>query len=213
MFSWFQKLLPRRSDFFGMFEAHAETLVGAADALNRLATDGATTGEVLQIIRDREHEADAVIREVLIEVRKTFLTPFDRGAITSLIAAMDDAIDEMLAAARAIDLYQMSDMPPEMRQVVGLIAESAKVTAEAVPLLRNITANGTKLHQLTGRVVHLEGEADEIHAAGLRRAFQTARADTLQFAVLRELFKTLERVMDEFEDIANEIDGLVIDHS
>jgi hypothetical protein len=126
---------------------------------------------------------------------------------------MDDAIDEMLAAARAIDLYQMSEMPPEMKEVVGLIAESAKVTAEAVPLLRNITANGTKLHQLTGRVVHLEGQADEIHAAGLRRAFQNARSDTLQFAVLREVFKTLERVMDEFEDIANEIDGLVIDHS
>jgi len=213
MFSWFQKLLPRRSDFFGMFEAHAATLVGAADALNRLATDGATTGDVLQVVRDREHEADAVIREVLIEVRRTFLTPFDRGAITSLIVAMDDAIDEMLAAARAIDLYQMRDMPPEMRQVVGLIAESAKVTAEAVPLLRNITTNGAKLHQLTGRVVHLEGEADEIHAAGLRRAFQNARSDTLQFAVLREVFKTLERVMDEFEDIANEIDGLVIDHS
>src|SRR5207248_1300212 len=83
------------------FEAHAATLVGAAEALQQLADDGSSTHEVLQIIQDREHEADDLIREVLTEVRKTFLAPFDRGAITSLIGAMDDAIDEMLAAARA----------------------------------------------------------------------------------------------------------------
>jgi hypothetical protein len=69
------------------------------------------------------------------------------------------------------------------------------------------------LHQLTGRVVGLEGRADEIHAAGLRRAFKTARADPLQFAVSREVFRNLERVTDAFEDVANEIDGIVIDHS
>ena len=213
MFSWFQRLLPQKGDFFGMFEAHAATLVGAAEALETLADDGASTGEVLKIIRVQEHMADEVIRQVLTTVRKTFLTPFDRGAITSLIGAMDDAIDEMLAAARAIDLYELQELRPEMKKIVELIAEAAKVTAEAVPLLRNITGNGNRLHQLTGRVVSLEGEADEVHAAGLKRAFQSARSDPLQFAVAREVFKNLEKVMDAFEDVANEIDGLVIDHS
>ncbi|MFL6726765.1 MAG: DUF47 domain-containing protein [Sphingomicrobium sp.] len=213
MFAWFQRLLPQRGDFFGMFEAHAATLVAAAQALQRLATDGSTTGEVLQTIRKREHDADEVIRQVLTTVRKTFLTPFDRGAITSLIGAMDDAIDEMLAAARAIDLYELQELRPEMKQIVTLISEAANVTAEAVPLLRDISSNGTRLHKLTGRVVALEGEADEVHAAGLKRAFQSARTDPLQFAVAREVFKNLERVMDAFEDVANEIDGIVIDHS
>ena len=213
MFAWFQRLLPHKGDFFGMFEAHARTLVDAAAALEMLVVDGTDTGEVLRIIRDEEHRADDVIRQVLTTVRKTFLTPFDRGAITSLIGAMDDAIDEMLAAARAIDLYELRELRPEMKRVVTLIAESATVTAETVPLLRNITANGNRLHQLTGRVVALEGEADEVHAAGLKQAFQSARSDPLQFAVAREVFKNLERVMDAFEDVANEIDGLVIDHS
>lgn len=213
MFAWFQRVLPQRGDFFGMFEAHAATLVAAAQALQRLASDGSSTGEVLQTIRDREHDADEVIRQVLTTVRKTFLTPFDRGAITSLIGAMDDAIDEMLAAARAIDLYELQELRPEMKQVVTLISEAADVTAEAVPLLRNVSGNGTRLHKLTGRVVALEGEADEVHAAGLKNAFQSARTDPLQFAVAREVFKNLERVMDAFEDVANEIDGIVIDHA
>ena len=196
-----------------LFDAHAATLVAAAGALQQLANDGSSTAEVLRTIRDREHEADDLIRRVLTEVRKTFLTPFDRGAITSLIASMDDAIDEMLAAARAIDLYQLRELRPEMKEIVGLIAEAAAVTAEAVPLLRNVTGNGATLHKLTARLVSLEGQADEIHAAGLRRAFEGARADPLQFAVTREVFKNLERVADAFEDVANEIDGIVIDYS
>ena len=214
MFAWFQRLLPQRGDFFGMFEARAATLVGAADALQQLASDGASPNELLQTMQDHEHRADDIIRDVLTAVRKTFLTPFDRGAITSLIGAMDDAIDEMLAAARSIDLYELRELRPEMKEIVTLISEAAAVTAEAVPLLRNVSGNGAKLHQLTGRLVTLEGEADDIHAAGLKRAFQeVARTSSLDFAVAREVFKNLERVTDAFEDVANQIDGIVIDHA
>ena len=196
-----------------MFEAHSATLVGAADALKRLATDGAAPDQLLKEIQDHEHRADDIIREVLTAVRKTFLTPFDRGAITGLIGSMDDAIDEMLAAARAIDLYELRELRPEMKQIIDLISEAAAVTDEAVPLLRDVSANGATLHKLTGRLVELEGEADDVHAAGLKRAFQSAKADPLQFAVAREVFKNLERVTDAFEDVANQIDGLVIDHA
>ena len=78
-------------------------MVSAAGVLQQLAEDRASPQEALRNIRDDEHRADDVIRQVLTAVRKTFLTPFDRGSITSLIGSMDDAIDEMLAVARAID--------------------------------------------------------------------------------------------------------------
>jgi uncharacterized protein Yka (UPF0111/DUF47 family) len=214
MFGWFQRLLPKKGDFFGMFEAHAATLVKAANALRDLAQDGGTPQQLLQRIRDHEHEADDIIRQVLQEVRLTFLTPFDRGAITDLIGAMDDAIDEMLAAARAIDLYELHELRPEMKQIVGLIAEAAAVTSQAIPLLRNVSRNGKQLHELTARLVGLEGEADDLHAAGLKVAFQEfSKTNSMQFAINREVFKNLERVTDAFEDVANEIDGIVIDHS
>ncbi len=214
MFGWFQRLLHERSDFFGMFEAHAATLVEAAKALQQLSQDGASPQQLLQTIHDHEHRADDVIREVLTAVRRTFLTPFDRGAITALIGAMDDAIDEMLAAARSIDLYELRELRPEMKEIVGLISEAAAITAEAIPLLRNVSGNGAQLHKLTERLVRLEGEADDVHAAGLKRAFQeVAPTSPLQFAVAREVFRNLERVTDAFEDVANQIDGIVIDHA
>jgi predicted phosphate transport protein (TIGR00153 family) len=214
MFAWFQRLLPQRGDFFGMFEAHAAMLVAAAEALEQLGSDHGSTEKCLKTIQDREHVADDVIRDVLTTVRKTFLTPFDRGAITALIGSMDDSIDEMLAAARAIDLYEVQQLRSEMKDIVKLISEAARVTNEAIPLLRDVKRNGAQLHQLTERLVRLEGRADDIHAAGLRRAFrEIARTDPLQFAVTREILRHLERVTDAFEDVANQIDGIVIDHA
>jgi len=214
MFGWFQRLLPKKSDFFGMFEAHAATLVAAANVLCEMSQDGGSPQKMLAAIQDHEHQADDIIRDVLHAVRLTFLTPFDRGAITDLIGAMDDAIDEMLAAARAIDLYDLQELRPEMKEIVGLIAEAASVTSQAIPLLRNVGRNGKALHELTARLVELEGEADDIHAIGLKSAFQEfSKTNSMQFAITREVFKHLERVSDAFEDVANEIDGIVIDHS
>ena len=214
MFSWFQRLLPKTGDFFGMFEAHAATVVAAAQALSRLAQDDSSTAEQLKIISDREHDADDIIREVLTTVRRTFLTPFDRGAITSLIASMDDAIDEMQSAARAIDLYELRQLQNEMKEMVSVAVESAALTAEAMPLLRDIGRNGGRIHELTERLVSLEGQADDIHAAGLKKAFQEfGETSAIRFIVAREIFKHLERVVDAFEDVANEIDGIVIDHA
>jgi predicted phosphate transport protein (TIGR00153 family) len=214
MFAWFQRLLPKKGDFFGMFEAHSAMLVRSAGSLKELAAGGKSTEQLLNAIQDDEHVADDVIRDVLTTVRKTFLTPFDRGAITSLIGAMDDAIDEMLAAARAMDLYEVQELRREMVEIVNLIHEAAEVTAKAIPLLRNVSGNSTQLHKLTERLVQLEGLADDVHAAGLKRAFrEIARKDAVQFAVTREIFKHLERVTDAFEDVANQIDGIVIDHA
>ena len=214
MFAFFQRLLPHKGDFFAMFEAHAATLVAAADALSHIARDDSSPAEQLRIISDREHEADDVIRDVLHAVRRTFLTPFDRGAITSLIGAMDDSIDEMQAAARAIDLYELHPLHADMKEMIALVVEAAALTAEAIPLLRQVSRNGARIHELTERIVRLEGQADDFHAAGLKKAFQTlGKSDVTQFIVAREIFKHLERIADAFEDVANEIDGIVIDHA
>ena len=214
MFNWFQRLLPRTGDFFGMFEAHAATLVAAADALSKLVDGGTPHEQYIAEIHRQEHNADDIIRQVLTTVRRTFLTPFDRGAITSLIGAMDDAIDEMQDTARAIGLYELPSFEPEMRRMVKIIVEAADLTAQAVPMLRNISRNGPKIHALTEKLVHLESDADVVHAAGLKKAFQDhSKSSPMQFIVAREIYKHLERITDAFEDVANEIDGIVIDHA
>ena len=197
-----------------MFEAHSGTLVAAADALKELVDGGSGAKDHIAEINRREHEADDIIRQVLRSVRQTFLTPFDRGAITSLIGAMDDAIDEMQDTARAIALYELASFEPEMKRMAKIIVEAAGLTAQAIPMLRDISRNGAKIHGLTEQLVHLESDADVVHAAGLKKAFQQHSQDEpMQFIVAREIYKHLERITDAFEDVANEIDGIVIDHA
>jgi predicted phosphate transport protein (TIGR00153 family) len=212
MFNWFQRLLPRTGAFFGMFEAHVATLVAAAKALEELI-DGQPAEDRIREIDRREHEADDIIRQVLRSVRQTFLTPFDRGAITSLIGAMDDTIDEMESTARAIKLYELTAFEPEMKQMAKMISDAAELTAQAIPMLRNISRNGGRIHVVTEKIVRLEGDADDVHAIGLKRAFQKHSKEPMQFIIAREIYKHLERITDAFEDVANEIDGIVIDNA
>jgi predicted phosphate transport protein (TIGR00153 family) len=214
MFGWFQRLLPRTGNFFELFEAHAATVLAGAEATARLLDGGAASKEHIREIIEREHDADDITREVLKTVRKTFLTPFDRSAITALIGALDDTIDEMQAAAAAIDLYEITDFSPEMRDMAGIVVDAARLAAEAMPLLRDVSRNGDRLHELTERLIRIEGHADGIHAAGLKRSLQQyGHPDTLRFVIEREIYKHLERIVDAFEDVADEIDGIVIDHA
>lgn len=215
MFAWFQRLLPNSGDFFVLFERHGATMVASAEALVSLTHGEGDASAHYRTIRDREHDADEVIREVLHEVRQTFLTPFDRGAITSLIGAMDDTVDEMHATATAIELFEVKRFDPPMREAAAIALEASRLIAEALPLLRDVARNGRRLHELTGRIVELEGKVDMLHDTGMRAVFQAqkVKSDPLAFMVAREIYKHLERVADAFEDVANEIDSLVVDHA
>ena len=212
--NFIRAIMPREDSFFDMFARHADTLVSGSVALVEMLAGNLDIAEACRRIADFEHQADDIAREVLTAVRRSFITPFDRGAISKLIGSMDDAIDEMQALAAAIDLYELKTFEQEMKDIAAIIVDAARLTGEAMPLLRDVGANGARLHELTGRLVRMEGHADEIHAAGLKKAFQAYGAtDTLHFIVAREIYKHLERITDSFEDVANEIDGIVIDHS
>jgi uncharacterized protein len=214
MFRWFQALLPKQGNFFEMFEAHATTLVAGSDALARLLQGGPGMKDHIREIVEREHEADDIIRDVLQTVRRTFLTPFDRSAITSLIGVMDDAIDQMNQTANTIELYEVTSFEQPMRDMAAIIVDAARVTAEAMPLLRNVGKNSQRLHDLTERLVKMEGHADEIHDVGIKALFKAQKdSNPMAFIVGRELYSHLERTIDRFEDVANEIQGLVIDHA
>ncbi|WEK02599.1 MAG: DUF47 family protein [Candidatus Sphingomonas phytovorans] len=214
MVAWFQALMPTQGRFFDQFEAHAATLVAGADALAKLLHNEGPIADNIATIVNREHDADDITREVLQDVRRVFVTPFDRSAITSLIGVMDDAIDQMNGTAKSIELYEVTTFEPQMRDMAGIVVEAARVTAEAIPLLRSLNTNSARLHELTSRLIQIEGHADDIHDAGLKALFKAHGATApMDFIVGREIYSHLEKIVDRFEDVANEIQGLVIDHA
>ena len=211
---WFQALMPKQGRFFELFEAHALTLVAGADALAKLLEGGTTIDQYCRSIFELEEQADDIAKMVMQDVRRTFVTPFDRSAITSLIGSMDAAIDQMNATAKSITLFEVKEFPPHMRDMVGIIVEATRLLDEAIPLLRSVGSNSARLHDLTARLIKLEGVADDIHDAGVKTLFKAnGEATALAFVVGREIYGHLEKIVDRFEDVANEIQGLVIDHA
>ena len=219
-FSWgyrmlraFRAIMPKEDRFFDMFERHAQILVAGAGALGRLF-DGDSIADSCKRIHEHEKAADDVTRDVLVAVRRSFITPFDRSAITALTSAMDDAIDEMWQTAKAITLYKVDSFAPQMKEMAAFAGEAARLVAEAVPLMRNIGKNAARLHELTEAIVGLEGQADERYDSGLKALFEAHGADrAMDFFVGREVYIHLEKVLDRFEDVADEIEGIVIDHA
>jgi uncharacterized protein len=214
MLRWFQALMPKQGRFFELFEEHAATLTAGADALARLLQGGPDMAVHIETIHDREDEADDITRTVLQDVRRILITPFDRTAIADLIGVMDDALDQMNKTAKAIQLYDLRDFPSEMRDMTGIIVEAARITSEMTPLLRSVADNSTRILELTARMIEIEGHADDIHDRGIAALYQRSReAGPLDFIIGRELYQHLERIVDRFEDVANEVQGLVIDHA
>ena len=208
-----QKILPREDKFFDLFARQADVLVSAADELTQLL-EGDKIAQSLDEIRRLETAADDITRDVLTAVRRSFITPFDRSAITSLISAMDDAVDEIWHTAKTVRIYRVAEFEPQVRASAELAREAARLVREAVPLMRNVGRNGPRLHQITEAIVNLEGRADDLHDEGLAALYEKHGAERpIVFFVGRELYRYVERVLDRFQDIADEIQGIVIDHA
>jgi predicted phosphate transport protein (TIGR00153 family) len=213
MFGWFRALMPREDRFFDMFEAHARILVQGADVLQHLLQGGPDVPRYCREIVDRENEADEVARDILLAVRRSFITPFDRSDIRDLIQSMDDAIDQMHQTAKAITLFELRDFDVRMRDMSGLVKEAAGLTVAAVPLLRSVGTNAGRLAQFAEEMTRLEGRADELHDEGIKALFLAHRRDDpMAFVVGSEIYGHLEKVVDRFEDVANEVHGIVIEH-
>src|ERR1700748_2562304 len=212
MMRWFRALLPREERFFDLFARHAQTVVKGAEALQEMLKGGDETPVYCQRVNQLENDADGITREVLTAVRRTFITPFDRGDIQNLITAMDDAIDQMQQTAKAVILFEVREFEPTMREMGGLLVECAQLVGRALPLLQAIGANVSLLTRITEEVTKLEGRVDDLHDIGLRELFLKHRnANTMDFIVGAEIYDHLEKVADRFDDVANEINSIVIE--
>jgi hypothetical protein len=125
MLHWFYKLMPRQGTFFPLFERHAAVIVTAARALREMLKGGEQVGLRFKDILALEHEADDIARDVLLGLRTTFITPFDRTDIQDLVSSMDDAIDQMNKTAKVIMLFEVRSFDPHMQQMGAIILPSS----------------------------------------------------------------------------------------
>jgi hypothetical protein len=212
MMNWFRALLPREERFFDLFARHSAVVAQGARALQDMLKGGDETPAFCQRVNQLENDADGITREVLTAVRRTFITPFDRGDIKNLITSMDDAIDQMQQTAKAVLLFEVREFEPIMREMGTLLVDCSELVSRALPLLQSIGHNVSAITAITEELTKLEGRVDDLHDIGLRELFLKHRnANTMDFIVGAEIYDHLEKVADRFDDVANEINSIMIE--
>ena len=213
MLGWFQALLPKEERFFELFAGHSRTVVAGAKALRAMLDGGDNVAKYYREVMERESEADNFTRDILIATRRTFITPFDRGDVKDLITSMDNAIDQMQKTAKAVMIFNLRSFTPQMREMGDTIVQCALLVEEAIPLLRRISGEATRLSKISEKISKLEGAADDMHDRGLKELYEKhGSSDPMGYITGNEVYDHLEKVVDRFDDVANEIHGVVIDH-
>jgi predicted phosphate transport protein (TIGR00153 family) len=216
MLGWFQAIMPKEERFFTLFEQHARVVVAGAEALRGLLKGGDTVDHYCKEIMARENDADEITREVLTAVRRTFITPFDRSDIQHLIGSMDDAIDQMNKTAKLTLLLEVKSFEPHMRDMGEIIVQASNLVLKVVPLLNNVGRNATEINAITSEIISIEEKADGLHDAGRKALFLANRngsaGNAMNFIIGADMYDHLEKVVDRFEDVANEISAIVTDH-
>jgi uncharacterized protein Yka (UPF0111/DUF47 family) len=126
---------------------------------------------------------------------------------------MDNAIDQMQKTAKSVMLFNIRSFTPQMKEMGDAIVKCAVLVEEAVPLLRSISSQSGRISSLTEQITQIEGRADDLHDLGLKELFETqGAANPMAFITGNEVYDHLEKVVDRFDDVANELQSVVIDH-
>ncbi|CAN5265196.1 DUF47 domain-containing protein [soil metagenome] len=210
---WYEALMPKEEQFVKLFCAHADTLVAGAVALRKLLEGGEMVPIFCAEINKHEDAADEITRQALLAVRRTFVTPFDRGDIKELITSLDDAIDQMKKTAKAVTLFEVRTFDPHMRQMGDLIVEAAQLTVKAMPLMAKLRGNATELNAIAEQITKVEDQSDHVNDEGLKALYLATRGtDPMAYIVGAEIYDHLEKVVDRFEDVANRVSGILIEN-
>jgi len=204
-------LLPRSNKFFDLFEASARNMVKTSQALKEMIDTWEVIGGRVAEITELEHEGDSITHQIMAQVHRTFVTPFDREDIALLAHTMDDVTDFIHAAADAMLIYKIDQPSQRVKELANIIVEATAEIERAVGGLRR----HAELKQILGRCVEinrLENMADRVFRAAMAELFDDAM-DIAQVIKWREIYEHMESATDRCEDVANVLEGVALKHA
>jgi predicted phosphate transport protein (TIGR00153 family) len=208
----FGRLMPREGRFFDLFNQHAENIVEGAHELAALMANLHAELEIrARNIEAAEKRADKLTHETIDLLHKTFITPLDREDIHKLISNMDDILDLMEDVAQTIYLYDIKQITPEAKQLADICVSCCERVKTAVGLLKSME-NAEAISKICEEIDRLESNADHVMRAAMSKLFRD-EPDTRQLIKLKAIYELLEQVTDKCEDVANIIEGIVIENA
>ena len=205
------RLLPHDASFFGFFEQQGKKTVEGCRAFLEMVEEANNLQSHAQRVKQIEHECDEITHAVVEQLHKTFITPIDRNDIYRLITKMDDIMDFVEAAADRLALYEIPTMTKEVGELARCLVSSAEHVLGAVTSIRDLKRpNGILEHCI--EINRLENVADQLLRSALARLFREEK-DPIAVIKWKEIYETLETATDRCEDVANIIEGVVLENS
>jgi uncharacterized protein len=213
----FGKLLPQDGNFFAMFNQHANHIVEAARAFSQLVThydDAVMREKYSRDVNEAEHAADRVTKEVNRALHKSFITPIDREQIRSLINVMDDVADMIQDSAEIMALYDVHSMTADMVRLTELSLKCCERICYVVSLIGDMGSPATveAVLKICDEIDQLESDADRVMRSAMSKLFRE-EPDAREIIKLKEIYQLLETITDKCEDVANLIEGIVLENS
>jgi len=205
------KLMPREGRFFDLFNAHAAQIVEGGQALGQLMANTGSPDDHARRIDEAERSADKITHETIALLHKTFITPIDRDQIHQLITNMDDILDLIQDVAESLVLYDIRHVTPEAQQLTQICQMTCDRVKSAVGLLSDLRDPEAVL-KTCEEIDRLESDADRVMRSAMSRLFRE-ESDVKQLIKLRSLYELLELITDRCEDVANIVEGIVLEHS
>ncbi|MBI4957421.1 MAG: DUF47 domain-containing protein [Myxococcales bacterium] len=208
----FGRLLPKEPGFFDFFEQHADKCLEGARLLRELLEAGEEGENYARQIKRVEHEGDKITHRTVEALHKTFITPIDREDIHRLITKMDDILDFIDAAAQRLVLYEIKVTTPESIELGDILVHTCELVKEAVTGLRSLK-NPTHLFKLCVEINKFENDGDAALRRGMVRLFKDAKDSPVDIIKWKEIYEYLETATDCCEDVANVIEGVVLEYA
>src|SRR6266542_4128374 len=206
-----EKLMPKSDDFFSDFEAQAATVVEGAKLLKALLDDFTDVPRKCQAIKDVEHRGDDITHKAFARLHTQFITPFDRSEIHRLLSRIDDVLDLADAASERLGLYEIVTVLPDARELAGVLVAAAETMQQAVRGLRDIK-NPAQVLEACKQVNVCENQGDSLVRRAIANLFKGAH-DPLFVMKWKEILDLIEDAIDRAEDVANVIEGVVLEHA
>ena len=204
-------ITPRSDNYFALFNNLAESAVTGSKVLAMMTAvnEANKFEEHFAEIRRIESQADEYTKEILISLHKTYITPFDRREIRELAMALDDIIDYMEAIPQSAKIYGHSNFTPEMVALGQILLRASETVRDAVVMLSDMK-NAERILRTCEEISRIEGEADHVMRAGMRRLF-AEESDARTLIRSKELYDLFEEAVDSCEDVADVIHGVVLE--
>jgi uncharacterized protein len=203
--------MPSEGKFFDLFNQHADLCVKGAKEMVALMTNFDDLEHRMHAIEAIEKQADKVTHNTIELLHKTFITPLDRDDIHQLITRMDDILDLLEDAAQTISLYDIKAITPEAKRLAELCLGCAEKVKTAVGLLHNMD-NSREILTICSEVDRLESDADHVMRAAMSKLFRD-EPDVRNLIKLKAIYEILETVTDRCEDVANIIEGIIVENA